>query len=322
MNSREKIEHLKSIINSKLSPLIDSDYVLWDLPYHINIGDTLIWQGALDFLSEKPFKMLDFGSSVTASLSNLKNDTIILLNGGGNFGDIYASSQDFRKKISQKYRNNKIIILPQTIYFKDKLNEENDFKILAEHENLYLCVRDQESYDIALRYLEKEKVLLLPDMAFCIKEETLKKGGSTGRKLLMKRIDLEAIAVDDKYVKEVDKQSDWPTFEKHTIRCLYLRFLMKINQKIFNPDSGKKTILSKYIDNYVFNTYRGYLLTTGINFINLFDEIYTTRLHGCILSLLLDKKIILLNNSYGKNKAYYNVWLKDSDNIKVENHVS
>ncbi|MDR8470449.1 polysaccharide pyruvyl transferase, partial [Acinetobacter baumannii] len=37
----------------------------------------------------------------------------------------------------------------------------------------------------------------------------------------------------------------------------------------------------------------------------------------CILSLLLDKKIILLDNSYGKNKAYYDAWLKDSDNIKV-----
>ncbi|MDR8433493.1 polysaccharide pyruvyl transferase, partial [Acinetobacter baumannii] len=33
--------------------------------------------------------------------------------------------------------------------------------------------------------------------------------------------------------------------------------------------------------------------------------------------LLLDKKIILLDNSYGKNKAYYDAWLKDSDNIKV-----
>lgn len=320
MNSNETIKLLKSIIDSKLSPLIDTDYVYWDLPYHINIGDTLIWQGTLDFLEEKPYKMLDFGSSSTASLENLPENTTILLHGGGNFGDIYASSQDFRKYVVQRYTKNKIIILPQTIYFEDKEKEENDFQIFAQHKNLYLCVRDQESYDLALRYLDKEKVLLLPDMAFCIKEGTLKQGRSTGKKLLMKRIDLEAIAVDDKYVKEVDKQSDWPTFEKHSLKSLYLRLLLRINKN--NVGYVGKTRLSKYIDDYAMNSFRSYLLEIGISFINGYDVVYTTRLHGCILSLLMNKEIILLDNSYGKNKAYYNVWLKDSDNIKVENHVS
>ncbi len=49
MNAKDLKRHLQSIIESKLSPLIDSNYVYWDLPYHINIGDTLIWQGTLDF---------------------------------------------------------------------------------------------------------------------------------------------------------------------------------------------------------------------------------------------------------------------------------
>lgn len=318
MNSNETIKLLKSTIDSKLSPLIDADYVYWDLPYHINIGDTLIWQGTLDFLADKPYKMLDFGSSSTASLEELSEKTVILLHGGGNFGDIYASSQDFRKHVVKTYEKNKIIILPQTIYFEDKEKEKNDFQIFSKHENLYLCVRDHESYELALKYLNKEKVLLLPDMAFCIKEESLKKGVSTGKKLLMKRVDLEAIEVNDKYLKEVDKQSDWPTFEKHSLKSLYLRLLLRMNRKEFNAGYGKKTQLSKYIDDYAMNYFRKYLLKTGIGFINSYDVVYTTRLHGCILSLLLNKEIILLDNSYGKNKAYYNVWLKGCENIKVE----
>ena len=45
MRAKEKIERLRAEIEKQLIPLIDSDYVLWDLPYHTNIGDTLIWQG-------------------------------------------------------------------------------------------------------------------------------------------------------------------------------------------------------------------------------------------------------------------------------------
>ena len=308
MNAKDLKEKLQSIIESKLSPLIDSDYVYWDLPYHINIGDTLIWQGTLDFLKDKPYTMLDYGNSVTASLSKLSEDTIILLHGGGNFGDIYGSSQNFRKDIVNRYPHNKIIVLPQTIYFKDKNIEKKDFLFFAQHKNLYLCVRDQTSYDLACQYLEKDKILYLPDMAFCIEDETLIKSSMTGKKLLMSRIDVEAVPVDQKYIEKVDIQSDWPTFQKSPIYCNYLKFLLAVNRKLLNGRGSKPSLLVKYINHFAMNRARKKLIDTGIQFINGFDEVYTTRLHGCILALLLDKKIVLLDNSYGKNRAYYDAW--------------
>ncbi|KQD66221.1 polysaccharide pyruvyl transferase [Acinetobacter baumannii] len=319
MNAKDLKRHLQSIIESKLSPLIDSNYVYWDLSYHINIGDTLIWQGTLDFLSDKPYKMMDYGNSATASLTPLDSNVVILLHGGGNFGDIYGSSQKFRKDVIKLYPDNKIIILPQTIYFKDKDVEKEDFQYFAQHKNLYLCVRDQFSYNLACQYLDKGKVLFLPDMAFCIKDERFIKSQSTGKKLLMSRIDVEAVPLDKKYRDQVNLQSDWPTFEKTPIYCNYLKFLFAINRKLSKGQRNKQhPFLIKYINNFAMNTVRTQLIDTGIRFINDFDVIYTTRLHGCILSLLLDKKIILLDNSYGKNRAYYEAWLTDSTNIEVE----
>lgn len=316
MNSRDLKLKLQSIIEEKLSPLIDNDYVYWDLPYHINIGDTLIWQGTLDFLKDKPHKMLDYGSVGTASLIDLPSSTVILLHGGGNFGDIYSVHQAFRKKIVEKYPNNKIVILPQTIYFKDKILEDLDLSFFSQHKNLYFCVRDQASYNLVSKYFVDEKVLFLPDMAFCIEDSILRKGVSTGKKLLMSRIDVEAIAIDQRYLQQVDVQSDWPTFEKRPISFSYLKFLLALNRRILKNNGGKN-ILKKYIDNYAMNSFRRNLINTGVDFINNFDVVYTTRLHGCILSLLLDKKIYLLDNSYGKNKAYYDAWLKESGNIEV-----
>ncbi|QTD59600.1 polysaccharide pyruvyl transferase family protein [Acinetobacter towneri] len=316
MNVKDLKRKLQSVIESNLFPLIDNDYVYWDLPYHLNIGDTLIWQGTLDFLKKVSFKCVGVGNYTTSDMQELNKETIILLQGGGNFGDIYNSSQNFRKKIVERYPDNKIIILPQTIYFESKIKEEEDLLFFSKHKNLYLCVRDQLSYEIACRYLEEEKVLLLPDMAFCLKEEKLSKNMATGKKLLMKRIDVEAVKVNEIYLTQKITCSDWPTFEKEPIFCILLRYLNGLNRRINKKHS--KTMMSKLIDGYATNVVRPKLIKAGIDFINEFDTVYTTRLHGCILSLLLDKNIVLLDNSYGKNTAFYNAWLKESDNIKVE----
>src|SRR5690606_14814276 len=132
----------------------------------------------------------------------------------------------------ERYPDNKIIILPQTIYFESKIKEEEDILFFSKHKNLYVCVRDQLSYEIACRYLEEEKVLLLPDMAFCLKEEKLSKNMATGKKLLMKRIDVEAVKVNEIYLTQKITCSDWPTFEKEPIFCILLRYLNGLNRRI------------------------------------------------------------------------------------------
>ena len=49
-NFTEKINLLKSLIDKGLLPLINSSCVYLDVPYHTNIGDTLIWEGTEQFL--------------------------------------------------------------------------------------------------------------------------------------------------------------------------------------------------------------------------------------------------------------------------------
>ena len=52
MNNEEGIKELKSLISKTLLPLIGKQCVLYDVPFYKNIGDVLIWQGELSFLSE------------------------------------------------------------------------------------------------------------------------------------------------------------------------------------------------------------------------------------------------------------------------------
>ncbi|CAA0282372.1 Exopolysaccharide biosynthesis protein [Acinetobacter baumannii] len=60
-----------------------------------------------------------------------------------------------------------------------------------------------------------------------------------------------------------------------------------------------------------------FLFEQSINFINQYDTIYTTRLHGCILAVLLGKNIYLMDNNYGKNTRFFNEWLQDYENIML-----
>ena len=55
----------------------------------------------------------------------------------------------------------------------------------------------------------------------------------------------------------------------------------------------------------------------AINFMQDYDEVYTTRLHGGILAMMLGKKVRLVDNNYGKISALYKTWLLNETNIEM-----
>lgn len=64
--------------------------------------------------------MLECGSAFTSNLKRkIKKDTIILLQGGGNFGDIW-DIHEFKRKVIRNYPENRIIIFPQTVFYQKK----------------------------------------------------------------------------------------------------------------------------------------------------------------------------------------------------------
>ncbi|MFM9403636.1 polysaccharide pyruvyl transferase family protein [Myroides odoratimimus] len=313
------IEGLREIIYEELSSVINNDYVLWDLPYHRNIGDTLIYQGELDFLSDIQYKCLDYSSHIFNDFPELDTKVIILLHGGGNFGDIYPEAQEYRRKVISKYKNNKIILLPQTIHFNDLSNIDKDIDVYNNHPNLFLYFRDHKSYDLAKSTFGNQlHIGLLPDMAFCIKELNIKKYYPNEREglkgnLFLKRIDNEA-NVQEYFFKESDFDVfDWPTFEKNSIIMSFL-FVMTT---FVTKTSALNFCLKPFITFYYNKIVKKYLIKKGVVFLYAYNTIYTTRLHGCILSILMEKKIVLLDNSYGKNLGFYKAWLSNFEKISL-----
>ncbi len=88
-NNKQQLNKLKNTIYNQLDGIIDRDYVLLDIPDHENIGDELIWEGEIEYLKRLRFKNLYTSNLVYFSKKKVSKDALILLHGGGNFGDIY-----------------------------------------------------------------------------------------------------------------------------------------------------------------------------------------------------------------------------------------
>lgn len=317
MNSCEKVIDLRKRISSQLEKIVNSNRcILVDVPYYSNIGDVLIWQGTLDFIRYKGLKCLNISSFETFSYPNLSPDTIIFFNGGGNLGDLYVEHIQFLRNVVERYPQNRIIILPQTVYYQSHEKQIQDFKFLLNHQDLYFCARDKQVYDMLFSFWG-EKTLLVPDMAFFISKTVIEKHrkGTFKKKLIIKRNDCET----GQQPSADGDIRDWPTFEQRIIKSAYLNY--HIGNLYRNSPAFLKGIMGKIWNKYAFHIFRPSLVKLGIEFISEYKNIETTRLHGCILSTILCKEILLLDNSYGKNKHFYDTWLADVDEIVLKNEL-
>lgn len=153
MREYSKIGNLKNIIYEELNDLANCKYALFDLPYHTNIGDGLIWEGERCFLNDIGAKCLHNSSNFTCDFPILPKDTVILIHGGGNLGDLYREHFNFHKRVLSHYPQNRVVFFPQTIFYQDQNVLKEDMEFLKRHGNVTLCARDKKSYDTVVPFI-------------------------------------------------------------------------------------------------------------------------------------------------------------------------
>lgn len=311
--------HLNDKIYSVLKNEIKEKKIcLLDLPNYYNPGDQLIWEG-----NEQIFEKLGVKIKYRSSLHffnplKVSKSDCIVLQGGGNFGDLYSKHQKFREYIISTYPDNKIIILPVTIHFSNKINLTKSAKLFSKHKNLVICVRDNNSYKIVEDNFMSSKNYLLPDTAFAIEniEKNIIKKPSN-KVLFLRRTDKEKGKNSSKntinLIKYLDV-SDWPTYDQREIKLsshlffLYLNRLILKCWKIFGLHWSEKNDVYGIIK---FHS-KERQINSAVEFLNQYDLVISTRLHGHILACLLGIPNIMLNNSYGKNKNFYETWMMNN----------
>ena len=303
---------LRDIIQKQLVPLIDSDYVFLEIPFYPNPGDIAIWEGTRDFLAELPHKCLYTASLRSCELPEISSNTIILLQGGGNFGDLYSQNQLFRNGIIQQFPDNRIIILPQTVHYNSARDLRRDVQIMRAHKHLIICARDKRSYHFLRRYGFSNHVLLVPDMAFYWSLAEWKEYivSPTKESLFVQRGDAE-----------LKNSSALSRNASQTMNCCdwdFIRLDDAITQTYVHLSSRLCPATFEAFNDFLINVYYPHALQSALTQLCSYERIYSTRLHAAIIAFILGKEVVLLDNSYGKNSTFYKTWWIDEPTIRFE----
>lgn len=142
-----------------------------------NVGDYAITYAERTFLKKNfgCYKVIEIPSVICKDGMELltkyiKSDELIIISGGGYMGNLWIEyGEENVRNILSVFKNNKILIMPQTIYFTDDEDGEKEEKIskqyLDEHKHLKICLRDRDSVCRAESMLDdKKKIEYLPDI--------------------------------------------------------------------------------------------------------------------------------------------------------------
>lgn len=310
-------QELKHTTESTLSGLIDHDYMLLDLPYYGNVGDVLIWEATEMILRECGQKCVYASSIETYEKQDVSEKVVIVLMGGGNFGDMWARHQELRHKVMDDYPNNKIVQLPQSVWFTSTELMKRDIEKWAKHKGeVTLCLRDRQSKAIIDSHYKNVRTRLVPDMVLTMDieqymtEHNMKSEYGKGT-LIVERQDCEKnMANGEISLSKEAVHADWPTLEKTPTEFYIFWAIRKLAVML---GMNKKRVTDWMWRHWL----KDVVIKSGIRFIDSYETIYSTRLHAAITGWLLGKNVKMIDNSYGKCKGVYEAWLNDQEQIEM-----
>jgi pyruvyl transferase EpsO len=296
-----------------IAPLIRGEIVYLDYPVYANIGDLLIWKGASVFLRRHRCRILGQYSKENVvgvrARNQIERSKTICFQGGGNFGDLWPWSQWLREEIIQAYPRKRIIIFPQSVRYDNSGTLAKSCEILRKHPDLHIFLRDRTS----LATLEAHGVpnlRLCPDTAHALWGKLATRRPTQSKPLYLLRRDKEEGPLPPGINASDVKVVDWEdSFRRQEWRAL--GFGVKINDT--DARRGNKLHAS-----LVWSIVSRFLIRRAIGLFAPYQTIVTNRLHATILALLLGRKVIVYDNSYGKLSSYIHCWLNDLPDIQIQ----
>lgn len=308
MKNSQMVE-LKSKLDKIISFIKDkNDVVFIDYPAHHNVGDLLIFHGAINLFQEHNVNIKVFRSVIDYNYDDLKDyvsvNTTILCHGGGNFGDIYPIHQNLRETIANDFPENRIIILPQTAYYSSEEKFNKSQQILSKHKDLFLFARDEKTYNLFCKISSNS--YLCPDMAHALYRKIKKSKRKKNEVLYFLRADCEINESQLSLNIPSDiAPKDWADFINANDR----RFRSFISY-MFSLSSYTNSSFLRNVTASLWRYHCKKLVLRSFLYFSQYNEVITSRMHGHILSCLVDVPNKIIDNSYGKNSGYYNQWTK------------
>ena len=322
MQHTELVRRLRLTLLDALKPALGGPgpFVLIDYPDAANAGDHAIWIGEKIFLKTLGIDVAYQCSMETydkIAMTKALGSGTILMHGGGNFGDTYIFHQ-FRHRILADFPDNKIVIFPQTVMFFTDAGIRQSAELFAAHTDVTIAVRDVLSFHILKKsFGPRQRIILAPDMAFMIEEQTRPIKPTFGI-VWLSRMDSEGVhgASIPETVKSQKLRQQNINLGRHEDGIPTIVQAQVAGSMLVVTDWYRCTLDQQGLTRYKalgFDQRSSFWLRRALRILSFGHVVITDRLHAHILCTLAGIPHVLLNNSYGKNVSFFETWCRPLD---------
>lgn len=282
-------------------------------PDHPNVGDSAIYRGETRLLADLNVRLVataPYGSNISSFVSSLAEDVAILVQGGGNFGDLWPGTLEFIEHVVLAARDRHLVFAPQSVEILEPASVVRLGRAFEQKPDCILTVRDQRSLERVSKIIDCD-VRLIPDGAF---------GLASLRPTRPLETQPFALLRDDHESSEWGGipdavQGDWTVDDQPVKPWWRAAFLAK---RVFADSPGP--VRNGRLASVARNLVASARVDRGRRLLSSHPAFVTDRLHGHILGLLLDQPHVVIPDKYGKIRAFVETWGTTSDRAIVANN--
>jgi pyruvyl transferase EpsO len=317
LRNQADTDYLEGIRTRTLAALTSAlngatEVAIVDAPNQRNVGDSLIWAGELEYLRKLGIRIryvADLWTYDPHALRRLMPDGVILLHGGGNFGDLWVGHQILREMVARDLPDYPVVQLPQSIFFQDASRAVEANTAIGSHPDFKVMVRDHQSEAVAGLHLPNVAIEYCPDMALgCEPVRIPRQSANRGTALAIARKDKESSsglsAVPRDWIPGVELTvADWKPRGYTGLRWRLARVVSRMYRLYARARRKMPRLPVGLVDRVGFAAVRSineWNISGALRLYSRSDIIVVDRLHAHILAGLVGIPHVVLDNNYGK----------------------
>ena len=284
-----------------------------DYPNHTNVGDSAIWLGEVETLrllgADVAYECEAHGHDARAVRRAIGPDGIVLLHGGGNFGDEWPEYQRLREGVIDAHRDRPIVVLPQTLRFNREENRVRAAAALAAHPRLTILCRDARSAATARSLAPGATVDLCPDAAVALGRRAGRRA-PRGEALWLTRTDAERRG-PRLMPPAGGRVIDWMEGEEGDLGAGPGERLLRSLACNGGQRATRRPHVARPARPFVRSLHTRLAerrVQMGLDLVTSAPVVVTDRLHAHILCLVAGVPHVLVDTGYGKLRAFVDAW--------------
>jgi exopolysaccharide biosynthesis predicted pyruvyltransferase EpsI len=284
---------------------------LLDFPLYPNVGDSAIWLGATALAARNGNRVRYTATHASYNARALARELpaggVIVVQGGGNFGDRWPAHHRLRERVVADFAGHKVVFLPVSVEFLGDGAAERSFALLGAHPDLTVMCRDECSFAEVDGHLPG-RAALTTDSAVALGRLIAPSTPERSRIVALLRTDSEAQTAVAPAPPELEvRVTDWlnaPGDEGHDAAFERAKRVLQRSGSVLVRTAG---IAPKGHQALLLRAYQAMArrrLLWGLTNLASGGIVVTDRLHGHILCDLMGKPHVVADSGHGKIDGY------------------